>query len=69
MFFSVKIYTEKNVKLYLTIGTILVVIVWSLDLQLPMLSVPITTNVSSNPAHGEVYSIQQKITLRYTVCQ
>jgi hypothetical protein len=30
-----------------------------LDLQLPMQSVPITTNVVSlNPAHGEVYSIQ-----------
>jgi hypothetical protein len=35
-----------------------VVIVWQLDLQLYMQSVPITTNVvSSNPAHGEVYSI------------
>ena len=33
-----------------------VVVVWYLDLQLP---VPITTNVvSSNPAHGEVYWIQ-----------
>ena len=33
-------------------------IVWQLDLQLPMQSVPITTdNVSSNSAHGEVYSI------------
>jgi len=30
-----------------------------LNLQLPMQSVPITTNVmGSNPAHGEVYSIQ-----------
>jgi hypothetical protein len=30
------------------------------DLQLPMQSVPITTKVvSSNPTHGEVYSIQQ----------
>jgi cobalamin biosynthesis protein CbiG len=29
------------------------------DLQLPMQSVPITTKVtSSNPAYGEVYSIQ-----------
>ena len=37
----------------------MVVIVSSLDLQLPMQSVPITTNVvSSNPAHGELYSIQ-----------
>jgi len=30
-----------------------------LDLQLPVQSVPITTKVmSSNPTHGEVYSIQ-----------
>jgi len=30
-----------------------------IDLQLPMQSVPITTNiVSSNPIHGEVYLIQ-----------
>jgi hypothetical protein len=37
----------------------LVVIVWWLDLQLPMQSVHITTNfVSSNPARGNVYSIQ-----------
>jgi hypothetical protein len=36
----------------------MVVIVWYLDLQLPMQSVPITTKiVSSNPAHGKVYSI------------
>jgi hypothetical protein len=35
------------------------VVVWWLDLQLPMQSVPFTTNVvSSIPAHGEVYSIQ-----------
>ena len=40
----------------------MVVIVWYLDLQLPMQSVPITTNVvSSNPAHGEVYSIQHYV--------
>jgi hypothetical protein len=38
------------------------VIVWYLDLQLPMQSVPITTNVvSSNLAHGEVYSIQHYV--------
>ena len=39
---------------------VVVVIVWWLDLQLPVQSaVPITTNVvSSNPAHGEVYSIR-----------
>ena len=36
-----------------------VVMVWWLDLELPVQSVPITTNVvSSNPARDEVYSIQ-----------
>jgi hypothetical protein len=36
-----------------------VVILWQLDLQLPLHSVSITTKVvSSNPAHGEMYSIQ-----------
>jgi len=35
------------------------VAVWQLDLQLPMQSVPIATEVVSlNPTHGEVYSIQ-----------
>ena len=33
-----------------------------MDLQLPMQSVPITTKVvSSNPAHGEMYSIQHYV--------
>jgi len=33
-----------------------VMIVWKLDLQLPVQSAPITTKfVSSNPVHGEVY--------------
>jgi hypothetical protein len=33
-----------------------------LDLQLPVQSVPITTKVvSSNPAHGEVYSMQHYV--------
>ena len=37
----------------------MVVIIWWLDLQLPVESVPIATKVvSSNPVHGEVYSIQ-----------
>ena len=37
----------------------MVVIVWWLDIQLPVKSVPIVTKfVSSNPVHGEVYSIQ-----------
>ena len=40
----------------------MVVIVWELDLQLPVQSVPITTKVvSSNPVHGEVYSIQHYV--------
>ena len=39
-----------------------VMIVWLMDLQLPVQSVPITTNViSSNPTHGEVYSIQHYV--------
>ena len=39
-------------------GAIVVVIVWQLDLQLPVQSVHVTTNVvSSNPANGEVYNI------------
>jgi hypothetical protein len=38
------------------------VIVWWLDLQLPVQSVPITTNVvSSNPTHGEVFLIQHQV--------
>ena len=40
----------------------MVVIVWQLDLQLPMQSVPITTQgtdvVRSNPPSGDVYKIQ-----------
>ena len=36
-----------------------VVVIWYLDLQLPVQSEPITTKiVSSNALHGEVYSIQ-----------
>ena len=43
-------------------GTVMVVIVWQLDLQLPVQSVSITTKVvSSNPVHGEVYSIQHYV--------
>ena len=37
-------------------GTTTVVIAWQLDLQLPMQSVAITTNVSLNPALCKVYS-------------
>jgi hypothetical protein len=38
------------------------VILWLLDLQLPVPSVPILTKVvRSNPVHGEVYSIQHYV--------
>ena len=41
---------------------VVVVIVWLLDLQLPVLSVTITTkDVSLNPVHGEVYLIQHYV--------
>ena len=41
------------------LGAVVVVIVQYLDLQLPVQSVSITTKVvSSNPVHGEVFSIQ-----------
>ena len=37
-------------------------IVWYLDFQLPVQSVPVTTNVVSlNPVHGEVYLIQHYV--------
>ena len=40
----------------------MVMIVWLLDLQLPVQSVPIITKfVSSNPVHGRVYSIQHYV--------
>jgi hypothetical protein len=39
-----------------------VVMVWQLDLRLPVQSVPITTKVvSSNAAYGELYSIQHYV--------
>ena len=44
------------------ISGIVVLIVCLLHIQLPVQSVPITIKVgSSNPAHGEVYSIQQYV--------
>jgi len=40
------------------IGAVLAVIVWLLDLQLPMQSVPITTDVvSSNLDQADMYNI------------
>jgi hypothetical protein len=42
----------------ITSWAVVAVIVWQLDLQLPMQSVPITTDVvSSNLDQGEVYNI------------
>jgi hypothetical protein len=44
------------------IGAVVVVIVWELDLQLPVQSVPISTNFeSSNLARCEVYSMQHHV--------
>ena len=43
-------------------GAVMIVIVWLLDLQLHMQSMPITTNiVRSNFAHEVVYSIQHYV--------
>ena len=40
-------------------GEVVVLIVWGLDLRLPVQSVPISTEaVSSHPAHDEVYLMQ-----------
>ena len=58
LFFS---YSKRghNCKALKGMGTVMVVIVWQLDLQLP---VPIITNVvSSKPTHGVVYSIQHYV--------
>ena len=39
-----------------------VVIVWLLDLQLPVQAVPSTANfMGSNPVYGEMYSIQHYV--------
>jgi hypothetical protein len=44
------------------IGTVVVVIVWQLYLQLHVQSVPITTKaMSSKSVHGEVYSMQHYV--------
>ena len=43
-------------------GAVVVVIIWQLDLQQPMQTLPIITKVvSSNPAHGKVYQIQHYV--------
>ena len=47
---------------YLNPRAVVVMIIWYLDLQLPMQSVPITTKVvSSNTVHDEVYLIQHYV--------
>ena len=49
VFLSIR-YTNKDE------GAFLVMIIWSLDLQLPVQSMPITTKVvSSDPIHDEVH--------------
>ena len=58
-YISINISYFYDMHLLILSGAVVVVIVWWLDLQLPMQSVPITTNVvTSNPADDEVYSIQ-----------
>jgi hypothetical protein len=45
-----------------SLGDVVVVMVWQLDLQLPVQLVPIITEVVSlNPAHNNVYSIQHYV--------
>jgi hypothetical protein len=47
-----------NAVAYVDSGAVVAVIVWMLDLQLPMQSVPITTDVVSwNLDQGKVYNI------------
>ena len=50
-------------------GVVMAVIVWWLDLHLPMQSVPITTDVvSSNPDQGEVYNITNMWSSLSVIC-
>ena len=52
--------TNEIIILPSSLGAVLAVIVWYLNLQLPMQSVPITTDVvSSNLDQGEVYNIMR----------
>ena len=62
---AVMIICTSYVYLYLKKGAVVVVIVWWLDLQLPVQSMPITINVvSSNPAQ-----VRCKYKLCDKVCQ
>jgi hypothetical protein len=59
---DVVIKSRKSKKASIQFNAVVIIIVWWLDLQLHMQSVPISTNVvSSNPAHGDVYSIQHYV--------
>jgi hypothetical protein len=52
--------TNEIIILPSSLGAVVAVIVWYLNLQLPMQSVPITTDaVSSNLDQGEVYNIMR----------
>jgi hypothetical protein len=43
-------------------GPVVVMLIWYLDLQIPIQSVPITTKVMSlNPVHGEAYMLQHYV--------
>ena len=51
-------YLYKHIQFLSTLGAIVAMIIWWLDLQLPMQSVLIITDVvSSNLDQGEVYNI------------
>ena len=44
--------------MHISLRTVVAVVVWLLNLQLPLQPVPITTDVvNSNPDQGEVYNI------------
>jgi hypothetical protein len=58
------LFTYSGVQYIFTfsVAGVVIVIMWKLDLQLPVQSVSITTkDVSSNPVLGEVYSIQHYV--------
>ena len=49
-------------KYFFPFRAVMVMIIWGLDLQLPMQPVPITTKiVSFNPAYGKMYLIQHYV--------
>jgi hypothetical protein len=59
------LYSKHFISLW---GAVVVVMVWQLDLQLPVKSVPfIIKVVSSKPVHCEVYSIQHYV-IKFVSC-